>query len=146
MNGETTTSLVLPGAFQIDGPRAHLESDSSMSSSEENSQRKQALQSYQASVDYHKTAKAYSNLAASLSKLGKYDKALEAADQATTLEPEWAKGWWRRGVCAELCRLFAAAHQFYKKAQDIEPNEKSFAKTVRDIKKRMKAVGDEEIN
>jgi hypothetical protein len=76
--------------------------------------------------------------AATLCKLALIDEASEAAERATTLEPTWAKGWWRRGVIAEMHKLFFKAHQFYSIAVDLDPNEKTFRKATESVEKRLK--------
>ncbi|KAL9178915.1 hypothetical protein ACHAXT_011888 [Thalassiosira profunda] len=69
------------------------------------------------------SAKVYSNLAAALCKLSKYDDAHEAAKQATKVDPEWAKGYWRLGVVLELKKNFILALDSYKEAAERAPEE-----------------------
>lgn len=82
-------------------------------------------------------AKTNSNLAATLCKLSRFDEANSAAERATTLDPTWAKAWWRRGVCAELQKLFVDSLRFYQMAVDLDPSEKVFCKALRDMEKRL---------
>jgi hypothetical protein len=86
----------------------------------------------------HPSSLAFSAQAATLCKLARFSEASEAAERATTLEPAWAKGWWRRGIIAEMHKLFGKAHQFYSIAVDLEPNEKTFRKAVKSVEKRLK--------
>jgi hypothetical protein len=45
---------------------------------------------------------------------------------------------WRRGVIAEMHKLFFKAHRFYSIAVDLEPNEKTFRKATESVEKRLK--------
>jgi tetratricopeptide (TPR) repeat protein len=82
----------------------------------------------------------FSAQAATLCKLARFSEASEAAERATTLAPTWAKGWWRRGVIAEMHKLFVKAYQFYSIAIDLEPKEKTFRKAAESVEKRLKIV------
>jgi len=85
-----------------------------------------------------KTAtKTYSNLAATLCKLSRFDEASIAAERATILDPIWAKAWWRRGVVAELQKLFITALKYYAMAVQLEPKEKTFSKALKSMEKRL---------
>ena len=59
---------------------------------------------YNLSVVHYIIAKVYSNLAASLCKLGKYDDAYDAAQLGTKVDDTWAKGHWRLGSVSELSK------------------------------------------
>jgi tetratricopeptide (TPR) repeat protein len=62
-----------------------------------------AVDLYQRSVNHGgaNAGKTYSNLAATLCKLSRFEEAAVAAEHATTSSPTWAKAWWRRGIVAE---------------------------------------------
>ncbi|CAJ1962731.1 unnamed protein product [Cylindrotheca closterium] len=83
------------------------------------------------------TAKTYSNLAASMCKVGKYDEACKAADRATALDSKWAKGWWRRGTCLELIKDFGQAKNCYTIALEQEPKNKVFKYALKKIHERL---------
>lgn len=100
---------------------------------------KRALDLYQRSSSYKQQAKTYSNMAATLCKLSRYTEANNAAKRATILEPTWAKGWWRRGVVAELQKIFLEALKYFMIAVDLDPKEKTFKKALNNIKKRVNA-------
>ena len=72
-----------------------------------------AYELYQKSVSLRPDAKAYSNLAATLCKLGKYEEAATAAKRSTVVDSKWGKGWWRRGVVADLLKQTASACLLY---------------------------------
>jgi len=102
-----------------------------------------AAELYRRSVTVHESAKAYSNLAASLCKLLRYEEASEAADRATSLEPGWGKAWWRRGVAAELLKFFPEALKYYSIAADVDPGEKAFRVARDKIRARLGATEEE---
>jgi len=97
-----------------------------------------ALRHYQAAVSHAETARTYSNMAAALNKLGRYEEASHAAERAIVLDPKWAKGWWRRGVVAELRKFFPQARQYYGIAAELEPEEKAFSKAKEDVEQRLR--------
>jgi tetratricopeptide (TPR) repeat protein len=98
-----------------------------------------AVELYQQSVQNAENEKTYSNLAATLCKLGRYEEAAIAAERATVASATWAKGWWRRGVVAELRKLFFDALKFFTMATDLEPNEQTFKRALQAVKMRLKA-------
>ena len=65
----------------------------------------------------------YSNLAAALCKINKYDEALAAAKNATKVNPKWAKGYWRLGSIYELKKDFLMALNNYEKAVENDTEE-----------------------
>lgn len=83
------------------------------------------------------SAKVYSNLAAALCKLSKYDDAHAAAQKATEVDPDWAKGHWRLGVVNELQKDFLHSFTSYSKAVELDPNEGAFVKAKEKIMKRL---------
>ena len=72
---------------------------------------------------YDIIARVYSNLAAALCKINKYDDALAAATNATKVNPKWAKGYWRLGSIYELKKDFLMALNNYEKAVENDPDE-----------------------
>lgn len=73
--------------------------------------------------DSRSSARVYSNLAAALCKLCRYDDAHEAARVAPRVDPGWAKGYWRLGVVCELQKDFLSSLSNYEKAMQLEPGE-----------------------
>jgi tetratricopeptide (TPR) repeat protein len=100
---------------------------------------------YEESLAAHPTSKAATNYAATLCKVGRYQEAATAADRATTLDPTWAKGWWRRGVVAELLKQNGFAMKYYRIATELEPNQAVFVKDLRRIERinRVKGTTDD---
>lgn len=95
-----------------------------------------AYELYQKSVSLRPDAKAYSNLAATLCKLGKYEEAATAAKRSTVVDSQWAKGWWRRAVVADLLKQTGSALDFYKRAVDLDPSNKAFKTALAKLRKR----------
>ena len=96
-----------------------------------------AIQLYRESVATKPQAKAYSNLAACLCKLGRYKDAEAPSERATSLDGKWAKGWWRRGVVAELLKKYICADSYFSIAVKLSPKEKSFRKALQANRKRL---------
>ena len=100
-----------------------------------------AVKKYRASIDLDgsspASAKVYSNLAAALSKLSKYDDAHIAAKKATEVDPDWAKGHWRLGVVNELQKDFLNSYTSYSKASELDPNEGIFVKAKEKMMNRL---------
>ncbi|CAB9522667.1 Heat shock protein (Sti1) [Seminavis robusta] len=101
-----------------------------------------ALELYKQSAEYFPQANTLSNTVAVLHKLGRYEEAKEAAQRATEIDPKWAKGWWRRGVAAELLKDFHWAHTYYSEAVKLDKKNAVFRQHVNDIKNRLKLVED----
>lgn len=77
------------------------------------------------------SAKVYSNMAATLCKVGQYDDVEHAAERATAVDPTWAKGWWRRGVVSELHKNYMRALSQYYNAYSLDKTNKVFLKALR---------------
>uniref|UniRef100_A0A7S2LTP3 Uncharacterized protein n=1 Tax=Leptocylindrus danicus TaxID=163516 RepID=A0A7S2LTP3_9STRA len=109
------------------------------------------MQDWQKAVKYYResisldpasknSAKAWGNLAAALCKISMYEDANRAAARATSVDPTWAKGWWRRGVVEELQKDFIKAHVNYFRAMELasDKKEKSFFKeAMKKVEKRI---------
>lgn len=85
------------------------------------------------SMDPRQPLPKYSNLAAALCKLSKYDDAHAAAQKATEVDPDWAKGHWRLGVVNDLQKDFLHSFTSYSKAVELDPNEGAFVKAKEKI-------------
>lgn len=62
----------------------------------------------------------YSNRSAVYSAMSDYQKALDDANKATEIKPDWAKGWTRKGAAARGLgdlRKFLSTSYFPKKKQ-----------------------------
>ena len=100
-----------------------------------------AIEKYRRSIDIDgeskDSAKVYSNLAAALCKVSKYDEAHQAAKMAIKVDPYWAKGHWRLGVVLELEKDFMHALKSYEDAVKLAPDETVFRKAEGKMLKRL---------
>ena len=96
-----------------------------------------ALSLYQQSVKRFQNAKTFANMAATMCKLCRYEEATEAAKRASVLDPSWAKGWWRRGIVAELHKEFVHASQYFSLAVKLDPKTAGFRKSLKKAEKRL---------
>ena len=106
----------------------------------------QAVKKYRSSLEFDAeskdSAKVYSNLAAALCKMGKYDEAYDAANQAPKVDPDWPKGYWRVGIVCELQRNFLEASSWYKKAVEHCDEGEANAKDKATFEKAMNKILD----
>ncbi|KAF7594379.1 Hsp90 cochaperone [Aspergillus hancockii] len=63
----------------------------------------------------------YSNRSAVYSAQAAYEQALEDANKATEIKPDWSKGWQRKGAAYRGLGDLLAAHDAYEEAVKIEP-------------------------
>ncbi|ODM18203.1 hypothetical protein SI65_06074 [Aspergillus cristatus] len=63
----------------------------------------------------------YSNRSAVYSAQGDYQRALDDANKATELKPDWSKGWVRKGAALRGQGDLLAAHDAYEEALNLEP-------------------------
>ncbi|KAA8645600.1 hypothetical protein EYZ11_001812 [Aspergillus tanneri] len=63
----------------------------------------------------------YSNRSAVYSAQAEYQKALDDANKATEIKPDWSKGWSRKGAACRGLGDLLAAHDAYEEALKIEP-------------------------
>ena len=128
-NDNNNKAVLLAEELRQKGNKAYLSKDF-----------KQALEWYQKSNAQKEDARCYSNVAEVYLKLGDYASAREAAERATTLKPDWAKPWWRKGRIAELFKDFESAINYYEIAVKQEPKNKEYRKALRNCEKRMKII------
>jgi tetratricopeptide (TPR) repeat protein len=99
---------------------------------------KRAYTLYLESITQNATnAKTFANLAATCCKLGEYQEAKLRASRATSLDPKWAKGWWRSGVVNSLLGSYVEAFSHFDQACKLEPENKRFRKDRRTCLKAM---------
>ena len=100
-----------------------------------------AIKKYNSSIELDGSskysAKVYSNLAAALCKVSKYDDAYEAAKQGTKVDVDWAKGHWRLGVVCELQKDYLHSFTSYAKAVELAPEEAAFITAKEKMMKRL---------
>lgn len=91
-----------------------------------------AIESAPPSADKAALAVLYSNRSASFFCLEKYEEALKDAEQALELNPEWGKGFGRKGSALMLLRRFEEAHQAFSKGLLYEPQNQQLLIGVKD--------------
>lgn len=64
----------------------------------------------------------FGNIAAVLTKLGRFEEAVVAADHAVLLNPEWAKGYFRKGAALFALGRFQEAVAVYDAGLQVEPS------------------------
>lgn len=64
----------------------------------------------------------YSNRSAAYAKAGRYESALEDANQTIALNPTWPKGYSRKGSALSYMQKFVEAFHAYSKGLEIDPN------------------------
>ncbi|KAH8695935.1 putative heat shock protein [Talaromyces proteolyticus] len=81
----------------------------------------------------------YSNRSAVHAALDDYQKALDDANKATEIKPDWAKGWSRKGAAARGLGDLLAAHDAYEEALKLEPSNDQFKSSFNAVKRAIDA-------
>ncbi|KAE8145845.1 hypothetical protein BDV25DRAFT_163740 [Aspergillus avenaceus] len=81
----------------------------------------------------------YSNRSAVYSAQSAYDKALEDANKATEIKPDWSKGWQRKGAAYRGIGDLLAAHDAYEEAIKIEPGNEQAKSGLNAVKRAINA-------
>jgi stress-induced-phosphoprotein 1 len=76
----------------------------------------------------------YSNRSAAHASLGQGRLALQDAESATELRPEWARGWSRKGAALFLQQDWAGAVGAYARGLQLEPENAALHKGLADAK------------
>lgn len=79
----------------------------------------------------------YSNRSACYANLGEYDKALVDAQICVDLNPEWAKGYLRRGLAEFYLGKYEQAEVSYKRGLEIEPNNSQILEGLQNVKEKL---------
>jgi len=89
----------------------------------------------------------YSNRSACYANLEEYDKALVDAQICVDINPDWAKGYLRRGLAEFYLGKYEQAEVSYKKGLEIEPNNAQILEGLQKVKEKLAskpAGGDRE--
>ncbi|GAB1196169.1 hypothetical protein BDV32DRAFT_119664 [Aspergillus pseudonomiae] len=81
----------------------------------------------------------YSNRSAVYSAQSEYEKALEDANKATEIKPDWSKGWQRKGAAYRGLGDLLAAHDAYDEALKIEPGNEQAKSGMNAVKRAIDA-------
>ena len=76
----------------------------------------------------------YSNRSATQSVLRNYQLALEDAESCIRIKPEWAKGYYRKGVALEGLVQFHEALEAYEKGLTMDSEDSTLKKATSDLK------------
>ena len=72
----------------------------------------------------------FGNRSAVNEMMGKGDEALKDAQSATTIKPEWAKGFFRQGKAFACLKRYRESTTAYEQALSLEPDSKMLKKSV----------------
>ncbi|OJJ48125.1 hypothetical protein ASPZODRAFT_1522014 [Penicilliopsis zonata CBS 506.65] len=81
----------------------------------------------------------YSNRSAVYAAQTEYQKALDDADKATELKPDWSKGWLRKGAANRGLGDLLAAHDAYEEALKLEPTNEQAKSGMNAVKRAINA-------
>ncbi|KAI7839144.1 hypothetical protein COHA_007147 [Chlorella ohadii] len=99
---------------------------------------KEAVEAYTAALEAGpEDAALYSNRAAARIKLGDAAAALEDAEAAVRLRPDWDKGHYRRGCALEMQGQLEQALRAFDSALKLSPDSRDVSDRVRNLKRRL---------
>ncbi|EFX03578.1 heat shock protein sti1 [Grosmannia clavigera kw1407] len=81
----------------------------------------------------------FSNRSAAYASKKDWDHALEDAEKTTTLKPDWAKGWSRKGTALYGKRDLVPAYEAYKEGLKIDPNNAGMKNDLASVERAMDA-------
>jgi tetratricopeptide (TPR) repeat protein len=100
-------------------------------------------QAYNIALKYYLLAFAYdqqnylilSNISATFYKLNNFEDALQTATKSTEINPNFAKGYFRKGVCLESMKQYKKALVEFKRALELDPKNEEYQKRIDKINK-----------
>lgn len=82
-----------------------------------------AIQAYTEAINLDpKNHVLFSNRSAAYAKAGQYENALKDADETIALNPQWSKGYSRKGSALSYMQKYVEAFEVYQKGLEIDPN------------------------
>lgn len=82
----------------------------------------------------------YSNRSAAHAKAGDYAAALEDANQTIAINPNWSKGYSRKGSALAYLGRLSDAIAAYEKGLELEPGNQQLASGLAEVRKEMLAA------
>mmetsp|Transcript_23770 Transcript_23770/g.34911 ORF Transcript_23770/g.34911 Transcript_23770/m.34911 type:complete len:162 (+) Transcript_23770:37-522(+) len=76
----------------------------------------------------------YSNRAAAHFGLKSFAKSRADASTCTTLDDQWEKGWYRKGLAEEGLELYREAEESFRKGVDCAPRDEALQRALQEVK------------
>jgi len=81
----------------------------------------------------------YTNRALCYASMGRWDKSLRDADKSISLNKDWTKGWYRRGVALRELKDYSKALEAFDQCQNLDSKNDEYKKAYTETKKLMYA-------
>ncbi|KOO28322.1 stress-induced protein sti1-like protein [Chrysochromulina tobinii] len=95
----------------------------------------EAIEHYTKAIDLGATHVLYSNRSAAYGGIGKWEEALKDATKCVEMQPDWGKGYGRKGAALHGLGQYDAAIAAYEKGLTVEPGLAMLTKGLADAKK-----------
>lgn len=90
---------------------------------------------YSKAIEVQESATMFANRSAVRLTMGRIESSVVDAKKATTLDPSYAKGWYRLGQAQERLAQFDNALEAYAKGQELEPESKAWSGAIQKCSK-----------
>jgi len=104
----------------------------------------EALSHYTEALKINPTKEYYGNRSLAYVKAGKFHEAIADAEKCIQADPNWARGYQRKGTALHNSRRFAEAVEAYKKGVLLEPGNAAMKKGLEDAEKLLKREDSEQ--
>ena len=94
----------------------------------------EALDCYTKAIEYDSTNEVfYSNRSLMHNNLGHFQKAIEDAEKALSLKPDYTKAYLRKGNALEGLKKYQEAFNAYKTGLEVDPNDAQLSQALKDL-------------
>lgn len=93
-----------------------------------------ALRFYQSAIDMEPSASLFSNLSTTFVSLKRFDEALAAAERSIELNPQWPKGYLRKGQALEQMFRYGDALKSFEAGLAVDANDASLTTAATTMK------------
>jgi len=100
----------------------------------------EAIKFYTKAIEQQKNHIYYSNRAACHTALGEYQKAIEDADQCISLDPKWAKGYYRKGNALSFLSRYEEAQDILIKGNQLDPKDSGIKDKLNEVKVKVEEM------